>query len=88
MALRASDVGRYLIQFLIVVLQAALIVWALCLPLVWLLRDGLGPDSIETAGVSAVWKCSVQWGVPALVLAVPLFVLTRIDRRWQRGGKA
>ncbi len=73
--------ARFFLQFLIVVLQAGLLVWATCAPLVWILRDGLGPDSPETGWAWAVFKFAVQWTVPALALAVPLFALSRVERR-------
>ena len=81
------SVTRSILRALIVTLQAALLVWLLCLPLAWLLRDGLGPDSRETGWALAISKAAISWGIPALALALPLFGLTWVDRRW-RGGKA
>ena len=62
------------------ILFAALTTWAAAAPLVWIVRDGLGPDMVETSGAQAVFKFAVSWGLPALVLAVPLFGLMRIER--------
>ena len=79
--------ARFFLQFLIVVLQAGLLVWAACSPLVWILRDGLGPDSHETGWAWSVFKFAVQWTVPALALAVPLYGLRLADRAIARGAK-
>jgi len=35
---------------------AALGLWLAACPLMWVLRDGLGPDSHETTGWAALWK--------------------------------
>jgi hypothetical protein len=64
-----------------VVLAAALVAWAAAAPLVWILRDGLGPDSVESTGAQAVVKFAAQWGVPALAVAAPIAILTLVDRR-------
>ncbi len=66
------------------VLQAGLIVWAACAPLIWIARDGLGPDSHESGGAWAAFKFVVQWGVPALLLIVPFLALRLVDRRMAR----
>jgi hypothetical protein len=63
------------------VLFAALLTWVAAAPLVWILRDGLGPDMVETDGLTSLLKFLVQWSVPAAVLAVPLVVLWVIERR-------
>jgi hypothetical protein len=84
MAIRLSGVGRVVLQLLIAILQAGLLVWAACSPLAWILRDGLGPDSVESGWALSVIKFLGLWGVPALALAVPLFVLSRVERRLAR----
>jgi hypothetical protein len=84
MTIRWISVVRVFLQVLIVLFQAVLFVWAMCVPLVWILRDGLGPDMVETVWPMSVLKTLVIWGVPALVLAVPLLVLSRVDRRLAR----
>jgi hypothetical protein len=66
---------------LIVLLQALLVTWVACAPIVWIVRDGLGPDSQETGWVRGIFKFVVMWGVPALVLAVPLIGLLHLERR-------
>jgi hypothetical protein len=81
MSTRSISVVRFFLRFLMVLLQAGLIVWAACAPLVWILRDGLGPDSHETGWARAVFKFAVQWSVPGLALAVPLFGLSLVERR-------
>jgi hypothetical protein len=64
-----------------VILTAGLLAWALAAPLVWILRDGLGPKMVETAGAQAVVRFAVGWAVPALVIAVPLALLWFLERR-------
>jgi hypothetical protein len=86
MTIRWSGVVRVFLQLLIAVFQAVLLVWVACLPLVWILRDGLGPDSVESGWAYSVYKVLVMWGVPALALAAPLFVLSRVERRLARSA--
>ena len=66
------SVARFCLQLLMVLLGAALIVWVFCAPLVWLLRDGLGPDSHESGWGLSLWKFTLGWGVPAVLLVVPV----------------
>jgi hypothetical protein len=73
--------ARFLIQAPIVLLQVLLAVWTLCLPLAWLLRDGLGPDSQETGWITEAGRTLARWGIPALAIAVPLVGLTWLRRR-------
>jgi hypothetical protein len=73
---------RFSVVALIVLFQAALFVWFTCAPIVWILRDGLGPDSQDSVWPWSVVKFAVQWSVPALVLAVPLVALRFVERRW------
>jgi hypothetical protein len=67
------------------ILTGALVAWAAAAPLVWILRDGLGPDAVDSDGVRAAFKLLVGWGVPALALAVPLAVLSVAEHRLTRG---
>ena len=64
-----------------ILLMAALVTWVAMSPLVWILRDGLAVGMVETTGMEALIKFLVGWGVPALVLAVPLAGLFLIERR-------
>jgi hypothetical protein len=41
----------------------ALGLWLLACPLLWILRDGLGPDSVETTGWAAVRKFAPVLGI-------------------------
>jgi hypothetical protein len=72
---------RFTLQILMVILQAGLTVWVMCAPIVWIVRDGLGPDSRETGWGLGILKFAVEWSVPALVLALPLYGLARLNRR-------
>ncbi len=86
MSARSVAVLRFCLGLVKTILQAGLIVWAACAPLVWIVRDGLGPDSRESGGAWAVFKFVVQWGIPALVLAVPILAAAcrLVDRRLSR----
>ncbi|HTU92384.1 MAG TPA: hypothetical protein VMF69_20045 [Gemmataceae bacterium] len=66
-----------------IILLAVLVTWVTAAPLVWILRDGLGPDMVETSGLKAAFKFLVCWGVPALAISVPLVGLSLIERRCQ-----
>lgn len=78
---RLASVPRVLLNVLIVCLQGALITWVMAAPIIWIVRDGLGPDAHETSWGLAIVKFSVQWGLPALALALPLYGLTRVARK-------
>jgi len=67
-----------------VVLLALLVNWIAAAPLIWILRDGLAPGMVESVGMQAVWKFLIGWGVPALMLVVPLVALWTIERRLAR----
>jgi hypothetical protein len=43
----------FVLQFLV---GGALGLWLVACPLLWIVRDGLGPDSVETTGWAALWK--------------------------------
>jgi hypothetical protein len=64
-----------------ILLLATLVNWVAAGPLVWIVRDGLGPDTIESTGMKAAFKFLVEWGVPALIITVPLYGLTWVERR-------
>ena len=49
-------------------LFALLVAWSAVSPLIWIRRDGRGADSVDSAGLLAVSKFAVTWGLPALVL--------------------
>ena len=55
---------------LLVLLQAAFICWIMLGPFAWILRDGLGPDSIESHGWDALWRALsfLYWGPVFLAL--------------------
>ena len=72
---------RASIPILKTLLIAALLVWILSAPLAWILRDGLGPGSVETGWVRGGHKFLVDWGGPALALILPLIGLSILERR-------
>jgi hypothetical protein len=77
---------RIAVQILQTLLLGLLFTWGLCAPLVWILRDGLGPDSVESGWVRGFYRFAVTWGGPALALAVPLLGLKLLGR-WLRAGQ-
>ncbi len=81
MTMRRADVMRAARLVLRQILLGLLLAWAAAAPLVWIVRDGLGPDSVETGWVEGAFKFLATWGGPALVLATPLALLALVDRR-------
>ena len=52
-------------QAIVVVIDGLLVFWVLIVgPFCWILRDGLGPDSVESQGMLAVsrWLGTFFWG--------------------------
>lgn len=82
--MRSSAVMRICCEILMTILVAGLIVWASAAPLVWILRDGLGPGMVESTGIDSVYRFLVLWGVPALVLGIPLLGLHLARRYFNR----
>ena len=79
--MRLATVTSVCRQVLITILKARVCLWVFAAPIVWILRDGLGPGMTETSGVWSVVKFLVQWGVPALMLGVPMLILSIFERR-------
>jgi hypothetical protein len=48
----------------------ALGMWLMVCPLLWIVRDGLGPDSVETSGWAALQRFS-----PMLLMGIALMAL-------------
>ena len=72
----------------VAVLDSILLVWALAVgPLCWLLRDGLGPDSIDSHGTHAVARflLTFYWG-PTLVVLVALRLILQRREAGRRPG--
>jgi hypothetical protein len=65
-------VTRTCCMILKTLLIGGLAAWVLAAPLVWILRDGLGPKAVDSVGAQAVYRFAVGWGVPAFALAMPL----------------
>jgi len=55
---------------LLILVRAALICWIFMAPFAWILRDGLGPDSVESHGWEALWHAFtfLSWGPILLAL--------------------
>ncbi|MBN9520253.1 hypothetical protein J0H58_17280 [bacterium] len=62
-------------------LLAALLAWIAAAPVLWILRDGLGPDAVDTAGGRALGRFAVVWGLPALAFGVSVLGLTLAQRK-------
>ena len=78
---RFTGVLRMCRHVSMVILPGALVAWCAAAPLVWILRDGLGPEMVESSGAMSAYKFLVGWGVPAVVLTVPLLALWLVERR-------
>jgi len=76
---------RHLLTFFQGVTAGALIAWVAVAPLFWILRDGLGPDAVDSEGATALGKFLFGWGVPALVLAGFLVLSVVAERLTPRG---
>ena len=79
--MKMPGVLRICREILKVILIGALATWTAAAPVVWIVRDGLGPDMVESGWPRSVFKFLGIWGAPAIVLAVPLIVLWMVDRR-------
>lgn len=55
---------------LLILLEAALLCWIFLAPFAWILRDGMGPDSVESHGLEAVVRAltNFYWGPIFLAL--------------------
>jgi hypothetical protein len=64
------------------ILNAALLSWILFGVFAWILRDGLGPDSVESSGWSALVRLywGFYWGPVLIALAVATLALSRCMR--------
>ena len=53
-----------------ILVRAALLCWIFMAPFAWILRDGLGPDSVESHGWEALWRALsfLNWGPIFLAL--------------------
>ena len=71
------DEMRFMLLALVDLILGLLIICIL--PFAWILKDGIGPDSVTTTGLEAVWKCLMSLYVgPAILLFGFLDQLLRI----------
>lgn len=68
-------------NFFVQILASSLVWWMAAAPIIWTIRDGLGPDMIATKGIAAAVRFLVMWGIPALTLGLPLIALSVPRRR-------
>jgi hypothetical protein len=73
---------QWLCWLMLAVAYAALLSWAGLVPLLWIVRDGLGPDAQETAGWDAIWQFMP---VPCIGQCIVIFIaLTHLGELWLR----
>ena len=71
------DEMRFMLLALVDLILGLLIICVL--PFAWILKDGIGPDSVSTTGLDAVWKCFMSFYVgPAILLFVFFDQILRI----------
>lgn len=72
-------------KWLHTIVAALFTVWVMLAPLVWILRDGLGPGAKNSDGGAAIMQFlgTFYWGPIALVL-VFILILTRPKLRGKR----
>jgi hypothetical protein len=66
--MRLKHVDRFILQLLIFLLQSGLFAWAMLLPIIWIVRDGLDPDSRETGWAMGICKTLADLLVVGAVL--------------------
>jgi hypothetical protein len=75
-------VCQWLCWLALAIAYAALLFWAMMAPLLWIVRDGLGPDAPETNGWDAIWKfMPVALTGPGIVIFI---ALTHLVEFWLR----
>src|SRR5262245_17900412 len=67
--MNAARTLLWLCRFMLAIVYVGLVLWLMACPLLWILRDGLGPDSVETTGWAALRKFS-----PVLLIGLVLVV--------------
>ena len=67
---------------LLTLLRAVLVFWILMAPFAWILKDGLGPDSVESHGWEALWRAftCMGWGPVLLALLIADWLCRRSHR--------
>lgn len=88
MSTRTSQILWFGRQVLIVILFSVLLTWIAAAPVVWIVRDGLGPGMVETSGLQSLLKFAGLWGIPFAVLAIPLAGLWLLEKRSQRSSSS
>jgi hypothetical protein len=59
------------------------------LPFAWIMRDGMGPDSMESSGMNAVVRCLQTFYVgPALVILGLLAIAATVVRKAQKDAES
>jgi hypothetical protein len=71
------DEMRFMLLALVDLILGLLMICVL--PFAWILKDGIGPDSVSTTGLDAVWKCFMSFYVgPAILLFIFFDQILRI----------
>ena len=63
---------KHITKLLYALLIAASISWLMLFPIIWILRDGLGPDSVTSEGVKAVERFFMTFNYGPIGLALLL----------------
>ncbi|MFC2135070.1 hypothetical protein ACFLTH_10670 [Bacteroidota bacterium] len=60
-----------------------LIFWTILTPLVWTVRDGLGPNAVDSSGLLAIEKTflAFYWGPILILLIVVNLIFRKIIKR-------
>lgn len=79
---------RHLTTLLIALLRAAFISWLTISPLVWIMRDGMGPDSVTSEGLEAVQRAftAFNYGPIAIALLLANLLVQRRIRGTDKGS--
>jgi len=80
-----QKMNQSLFKALLLLADALLVFMILCvLPFAWILRDGLGPDSVQSTGMAMIGKVFMTFYVGPLILVLISFDL--LLRRSMSGG--
>lgn len=73
---------------LIMLLRAASISWLTFAPIAWIMRDGMGPDSVTSEGLAAIQRAlfTFYYGPIALALLLANLLVQRRIKDTERGS--
>ena len=73
----------------LVIINSALVILILVSPLVWVLRDGLGPGATDSSAFSALYRFSMTFyfGPVVVTLLILRLLIRRILKRYHENKK-